>query len=449
MATDETMNIDERYKYLRLQQTRYQQANRATKTQILDEMEAVTGQHRKSLIRRLSKPLTRQARTRERGVEYGPEVDAALGLIWEALDYVCPERLQPNLVSTGKLLAKHDELRLSPQLEAKLAAISIATVRRHLPAAPATQRRRKPRAPENQYQREMPAYCIARDVAEPGHLEMDLVHHCGTATEGEYIYTLQVVDVATGWSACRAILGRSYLVMRDALAYMLPRLPFAIREVHPDNGGEFLNGHVMRFLKHEYPEVLLSRSRAGHPNDNRLVEEKNSSVVRYYLGDRRFDTVTQTRFLNTVYDKIDRFRNFIQPVMKQIGKQWMPPTADRQGYVKREHDTARPALTRLCEILGTDHPQCRALDAQRAQINPLELIHTIHSDLDHLFAYPNATAGDVENVFETLADPDRFLDVAEAQTAVDTVDKPNSGLPTVPTAATTTDNSSTYRKELA
>jgi transposase InsO family protein len=418
------MNIDERYKYLRLQRARYQQANRATKKELLDEMMAITGLHRKSLIRRLNGKLTRQTRRGERQATYGPEVDAALALIWESLNYPCPERLQPSLIPIGQLLAQHGELVWSPHLEAQLAAISISTVRRHLPGTAAQHRRRKPTAPQNRYQREMPAYRIARDIAEAGHLEMDLVHHCGAVTKGEYIYTLQVVDVATGWSACRAILGRSYTVMRDALAYMLPQLPFAIREVHPDNGSEFLNAHVMRFLKDAYPQAILSRSRGGQPNDNRLVEEKNGSVVRYYLGDRRFDTVMQTRFLNTIYAKIDRFRNLLQPVMKQIAKQWMPPTEDRQGYVKRQHDTARPPLKRLCELLGPDHLQCQSLHAQRAAINPLQLRNTIYADLDHLFTYPNAPAGQVQNIYETLANPDLFADAAPAQTAVDTVDKP-------------------------
>ena len=410
MATCETMSIEERYKYLRLMQPRYQQADRETKKRLLDEMETFTGLHRKSLIRRLKGRLTQKSRARERTVSYGPEVDTALGVIWEALDYVCAERLQPNLVSTGELLVQHGELHWSPRLAAQLAKISISSVQRHLPPVPVTHRRRKPRAPENRHQRVIPAYCIARDIADPGHLEMDLVHHCGAITEGEYVYTLQIVDVATGWSACRAILGRSNVVMRDALAYMLPRLPFEVLEVHPDNGSEFLNHHVLRFLEQEYPRAAHSRSRGGQPNDNRLVEEKNGSVVRYYLGDRRFDTVMQTRFLNTIYEKIRLFRNFIQPVMKQITKEWMPPTAERKGYMHRQHDTARPALERLCELLGPDSAQCQTLREQRRAINPLELTRSIHADLDHLFAYPNAVSGQVENVFETLADPDRFAE---------------------------------------
>jgi transposase InsO family protein len=449
MATVETMSIEERYKYLRLMQPRYRQADRETKRRLLDEMEAFTGLHRKSLIRRLKGQLTREARTREREVSYGPEVDAAVVVIWEALDYACAERLQPSLLSTGELLAQHAELQWSPSLAAQLAKISISSVQRHLPPAPVTHRRRKPQAPKNRHQRAIPAYCIARDIADPGHLEMDLVHHCGAATTGEYVYTLQLVDVATGWSACRAILGRSNVVMRDALAYMLPRLPFPVRELHPDNGSEFLNAHVLRFLEQDYPEITPSRSRAGRPNDNRLVEEKNGSVVRYYLGDQRFDTVMQTRFLNTIYAKIELFHNLILPVMKQVAKEWMPPTAERHGYMKRQHDTARPPLERLCELLGPESAQCQTLREQRAHINPLELSRTIHADLDHLFAYPNAVSGQVENVFETLADPDRFSETAAEQRVVDTVDKPKSGLPTVPTTPTTTERVSFSRKEQA
>ena len=453
MATNETMNIDERYKYLRLMRPRYQQADRSTRKQLLDDMEAVTGLHRKALIRRLNGKLTRQARSRERQVTYGPEADAALALIWEALDYVCPERLQPNLVWAGQLLARHGELQWSPRLEAQLDAISISSVRRHLPATPATHHRRQPQPPENHHQREIPAYRIPRDVADPGHLEMDLVHHCGAATAGEYVYTLHVVDVATGWSYCRAILGRSYIVMRDALAYILPRLPFPVRELHPDNGSEFLNQHVRRFLEQDYPEIAPSRSRRGRPNDNRLVEEKNGSVVRYYLGDRRLDTVMQTRFLNTIYEKIQRFHNFLQPVMKQIDKAWMPPTDARNGYMKRYHDTARPPLERLCQVLDPASPHCQALFAQRDQINPLQLRRDIHADLEHLFRYPNATPNQVENVFETLADPERWPAAAAALQAVDTVDTSHDVLPTVPTATTTTTAKTTKvsisRKETA
>lgn len=450
MATDETMNIDERYKYLRMMQPSYQQAHRRKKQQMLDDMQAVTGLQRKALIRRLHGSLTRQPRRGERGKTYGPEVDAALAVIWETLDYICALRLQPALVSTGRRLAKHGELTWSPTLEAQLAQISVSSVERHLPRRPPEQRRRQSPAPPNRHQQQIPAYRIPRDIAEPGHFEVDLVHHCGPATEGEYVYTLQMIDVATGWGARRAILGRSYVVVADALAYLFAQLPFPVLELHPDNGGEFLNAHLLAFLDREYPESDRSRSRPGCPNDNRLVEEKNSSVVRRYLGDRRFDTVQQTRLLNTIYDQVSRYHNSFIPVLKQIEKTRVAASAEHPAYLRRKHDTARTPLDRLCDLNTPAYaPACQALLQQRETLNPRQLRNTIYATLDHLFAYPGASPDQVENIYQTLADPDRFPEAVEALRAVDTGDKPHTGLPPVPTAPTTTETDSLPRKETA
>jgi hypothetical protein len=449
MATND-MSIDERYQYLSRMQSRYQQADRETKQKLLDEMVAYTGLHRKSVIRRLGGSLQRQARRRERDKVYQAEVDAALAVIWESLDYVCPLRLQPQLVSTGQLLAKHGELTWSPQLEAHLAQISVSSIGRHLPPRPPEQRRRKPAAPPNRHQQAIPAYRIPRDIAAPGHFEIDLVHHCGVSTQGEYVYTVQMVDVATGWSARRAILGRSYVVMADALRYLFAQLPFPVLELHPDNGSEFLNAHLLAFLEREYPATDPSRSRPGCPNDNRLVEEKNGSVVRRWLGDRRLDTVMQTRYLNTVYEQLHLYHTYFIPVLKQIDKVWMPPTSERLGYMKRTHDTAQTPLERFGAL---DDPayaaQYQVMCQARDVLNPRQLRRDIEKALDHLFAYPNARPDEVQNVYETLADPDHFPEAVEALRAVGTVDKPKSGLPTVPTAPTTTVVSSFSGKEAA
>jgi len=247
-------------------------------------------------------------------------------------------------------------------------------------------------------------------VAAAGHLELDLVLHCGSSTAGEYMSTLQMIDVATGWSGRRAILGRSHLVIEDAFLVLFGRFPFCVKEVHPDNGSEFLNEHVLTFFQELYPHMHCSRSRPHQPNDNRLVEQKNHTLVRYYLGDRRFDTVTQTRYLNTLYAQLDDFYNFFQPVMKQIDKYWVPATSSRPAYLKRVHDTPRSPLARLVETYSESELPAAAqacLD-RRETLNPLQLRRKIHQGLDHLFAYPNALPGDVQDVFQTLAHPEHF-----------------------------------------
>ncbi len=443
MTTTEKMNLDERHKYLRIMRQQYRQAQtRRAKQELLDQMETITGLHRKYLIQ-LMRPeaLKRQPRQQERGPEYGPDVDAALAVIWEAQDYICAERLQPVLVFTAEQLTKHSELQLGPRLREQLGTIHPSTIRRHLPPRP-TPRAVPPRKrPEHASQAQIPIRRIPWDTAEPGHCELDLVHHCGLRTVGEYGYTLQLVDVATGWSARRAILGRSYIVVADALYYLFQQLPFPILEVHPDSGGEFLNDLLWRFLRAHYPELDASRSKPGHPNDNRFVEQKNDTLVRAFLGDVRLDTVTQIRYLNHIYERMHVYYNYLQPVMHQIDKEWVPNPNGTGGYTRRQHDLAAPPLVRLCQTATLPATTCAALLEQRAALNPLALRREIYAALRHLFTYPGAVPGLPENVYETLAQPELFPAAIAALQAGETVDNPEAALPTVPPAATTTPRS--------
>jgi len=232
MSNEDRMNIDERRKYLRKMKKRYAQApTREEKGQLLDEMQVVTELHRKSLTRLVNGSLERQPRQGQRGRTYGPEVQYALSIIAESLDYLCAERLTPNLVWMANHLASHGELVVSPPLLEKLDQISISTVQRVLARIP----RDKPRLPRKGPQRTrqitqgIPMKRIPWDVQQPGHFEVDLVHHCGPTASGEYVCTLQMIDVATGWSERRAVLGRSYLVMEDAFRYILTQLPFPFK----------------------------------------------------------------------------------------------------------------------------------------------------------------------------------------------------------------------------
>jgi hypothetical protein len=110
MTTEDKMTIDERWKYLRTMKKRYLKAGRTEKGRLLDEMEAVTELHRKSLIRLMSSSLERKPRCRERAESYGPEVDDALRVIYESSDHICADRLTPNLVWMARHLAAQGEL---------------------------------------------------------------------------------------------------------------------------------------------------------------------------------------------------------------------------------------------------------------------------------------------------------------------------------------------------
>ena len=416
MTTQEKMDIDERYKYLRIMKPQYKQAkSRQEKQKLLDDMEYVTGLHRKHLIKLMGQAkIERCPRHKERGKDYGPEVDAALVKIWEAQDYISPQRLKPVLVYTAEQLARFKELRLDPTLKAKLDSISPSTIGRHLPEKPNYPAPRARKRFQNIHQEEIPVRRIPWDTAEPGHFELDLVHHCGGRLEGEYCYTLQIVDVATGWSGRRAILGRSYLVVADALYYLSHQIPFPLLELHPDNGSEFLNAHLLSFLKEHYPGLERSRCKPHTPNDNRFVEQKNSTLVRAFLGDIRLDTVQQTRYLNRIYDLMHQYHNFIQPVMHQINKEWVSNPDRSGGYTRRKHDVAVPPVVRLCNSRILPHQVCQDLLVQRDVINPLALIRNIHSQLLHLFNYPCVLDGQPQSIYQILSHPELFPEAIAA-----------------------------------
>jgi hypothetical protein len=403
MTTEDEMTIDERFKYLRKMKTRYVNADRQERGHLLDEMEAVTGLHRKSLIRRLTSSLERQPRRRERQKTYGADVTAAVRVIAQSLDHPCAERLTPNLAWMAQHLSQHGELQLSEAVLDKLTTISISTVERRLATIRQDQpcrRRRAPQAP-NSALRDVPMGRIAWDVQEPGHFEADLVHHSGPSASGQYVHTLQMVDVASGWAERRAILGRSYVVVKDAFGSILERLPFAVREVHPDNGSEFFNDHLRRFWKEQAPEVHLSRSRPYHKNDNPFVEQRNANPVRTYLGYDRLDTVQQTAAVNDLYDLMWLYHNFFQPVMR-VAEKIVVSEPGQRTRIRRRYDDARPPFDRLCAAEAFSPEQRAQLTALRERTNPRQLLAQIEAQLAYIFSLPCAEPGETQNVYDTL-----------------------------------------------
>ncbi len=137
-------------------------------------------------------------------------------------------------------------------------------------------------------------------TASPGSFEADLVHHCGLVAAGEYVHTLQLVDIATGWSERVGVLGRSQAAMVEGFRRVQARLPFPISHLHPDNGSEFFNDHLIRYFGEEMTGLRLSRSRPYRKNDNRFVEQKNGTLVRAYVGYERLDSGGQCAALNAL-----------------------------------------------------------------------------------------------------------------------------------------------------
>ena len=403
MSETDPMNVNERRKYLHKVRIRYMKTKgRAEKSRMLEEVVAVTGLHRKSVLRLLHGELVRKPRRKQRGSSYGSEVTDAVRAIARSLDYPCAERLQPNLVWMADVLVAHQELVLSAGVREKLGQVSVSTVRRMVPPdiskPERVASRQRTQAAAKHIPANIPMRRIPNQEPQPGHFEVDLVHHCGISASGQYVHTLQMTDVTTGWCEPVATLGRSYLVMQDGFEHIQQRLPFSILELHPDNGSEFLNDLMLHFWRKQVAQASLSRSRPYHKNDNRFVEENNSSLVRAYLGYQRLDTITQTTLLNQLYNKLWLYHNFFQPVMRLTEK----ITDASTHRIKRVYGTPLPPFDRLCQAGVLSPEKEQRLRSLRNATNPCSLRQEIHALINQLFAQPNAPDGIPEDVHQTL-----------------------------------------------
>lgn len=402
MSEQDEMTIDERRKYLHKMWGRYRDASKHEKSQMLDDIEHVTGMHRKSIIRILNGRLSRKKRARERGPTYGSSVMYLVRKISRALDHPCAERLKPNLVFMAKHMISHGQLKLEDE-EAlrKLETISISTLKRILANTNKSKekisRKRFPKRKRNTFKESFPMRRIPYDIPEPGHFEVDLVLHCDENNTGEFIHTIQMTDVATGWCEIQAVFGRSYRVMKDGFACILGNLPIPVIEIHPDNGSEFFNQHLLRYWKGKVPALEISRSRPYHKNDNRFVEENNSSLVRAYIGHGRLDNLSQLFLMREIYKDLICYHNFFQPVMKTIQKNYV----DEFRY-RRVFDQARPPLDRLAETGVVDNAYLRQLMDLREQVDILALRTRLEINIDKLWRINTLTTAEPVNIYDTL-----------------------------------------------
>ena len=388
MPSDEKMSVDERRKYLRLVAPRYVKARRAERSKLLTEMREVTGLHRKSLLRLMHMPGLERAprRRRFRRRRYGAAVAEVVQVVWESLDYVCAERLTPALLPTARQLAQWEELVLTLEVEAALRTISRATVQRLLqhfqqdtPKLP----RRKPQPP-NRLLRDVPMERLWWATSTPGSFEADLVHHCGPVAAGDYIHSLQLVDIATGWSERVAVFGRSQAAMVEAFGRVRARLPFSINHLHPDNGSEFFNDHLIRYFGEEITGLRLSRSRPYRKNDNRFVEQKNATLVRAYTGYERLDSRRQCAALDNLYDLLWVYNNLFQPVLHLVGKEVV------DGKLHRKWDQAQTPYQRLLASGVLSPKQEVRLASLYTGTNPRQLRKAIYQAVEQLWEHPES-----------------------------------------------------------
>ena len=255
---------------------RYLVAKRKQKSVMLDEFCQTTGYSRKAAIRVLRHPPLAKGGRRGRKREYGLAVSEALREVWAASDCLCSKYLEPWLTDFIPILERQGELKLEEEVKEQLLKMSPATMDRLLKPY----RRLGLRQPHSQSRAHLGIKALVPirtfgewANVEPGSVQADLVMHCGDTTEGFHLTSLVVVDVATGWTESRAVWGKGRARVCGAMHEVRRGLPVALKELHTDNGGEFLNEVLYLYLRAE--GIASTRGRSYHKNDQAYVEQKN------------------------------------------------------------------------------------------------------------------------------------------------------------------------------
>lgn len=371
---------------------KYLKANRAQKSRLLDEFVEVSGYHRnhaKKLLLHGPPPPTGRLDTRKGtrrhaggrpSVYRGAEL-YALHVAAEATGWICGKRLVGVMSELVEALEGEGAISLFREEREALLQMSAATIDRKLACERA---KHKPKGmcitkPGTLLRSQVPIRTYTPwDEEQPGFLEIDLVAHCGESTAGAYLCTLNCVDVATGWTECEAVANKGQRAVFEALERVRGRLPFPLLGIDSDNGGEFINDHLIRYCQSEC--ITFTRCRPYRKNDQAHVEQKNGSVVRQLVGYDRYTTPATLAQLSVVYELARLHVNGYLPVMKLVGK-------ERVGAkIKKRYDIpATPYRRALQAGMLSSQAQVLFQDQLRAKApGPLSLRQQLLTALDKL-----------------------------------------------------------------
>ena len=358
---------------------RYAKAGQSEKSLVLNEFCSATGYHRKYAISLLNRPADEPPKEakHKRGPTYSVTALRAIELVWKAAGYPWSERLKALLPLWLPWLRKRLP-RLTPEVEEEMLRISARQLDRRLQQKKHILKRRI-------YGRTKPGGLLKHqiavktdnwDVKEPGYLEIDLVSHSGDCASGEFLHSMNVTDIHTGWVETRSLMGKGEAGVVQALDEIRRELPFPLRAIDSDHGSEFINYHLYRYCqKHR---ITFTRGRPYKKDDNAHIEQKNWTHVRRIFGWDRYDTRPLQAAMNDLYThELRLMMNLYQPSVKLREK-------ERVGTrLRRRYDRAQTPLDRLIaeRAIKDLPPVLQALVALREQRDPFALSVAIEKKL--------------------------------------------------------------------
>jgi hypothetical protein len=185
----------------------------------------------------------------------------------------------------------------------------------------------------------------------------------------------------TGWTSAR--IGRSSGRWKTAASTAVlaqvrdieASLPFALLGLDSDNGGEFLNHHLLHYLQARERPVHFTRARAYRSNDNAHVEQRNWTHVRQHFGYERYDNPEAAALINQLCKgALGLLLNHFLPTQKPSGKERV------EGRVTRRYGPAQTPYARVMnasEVSAENKAKLRALHESN---NPMALARRIEQE---------------------------------------------------------------------
>ncbi len=362
---------------------RYRKASKGKKGRMLDELSVLTGRSRRQSRRTLSRASSGTPpppwRPPVRPELYGPDLQQPLVTVWATLGGICGKRMAPFMAQAVAAMERFDELTLTDRQREQLVAMSAATIDRRLSPERARLKvkGRSGTKPGTLLKGRIPIKTFSEwDDAVPGFCQVDLVGHEGGNARGDFCQSLDLTDVATGWTEPGVVKNKAQVWVFAELKRIRTELPFDLLGLDSDNGSEFINDELARYCQAE--GITFTRGRAYRKNDSCYIEQKNWSVIRQHTGYLRYDTDAELEVLRELYRSLRLLVNYFQPSSKLVEK-------TREGpKVRRRHDTARTPYQRVLASPHVPLAAKRRLTRQYETLNPAELRRRIGRCQDEL-----------------------------------------------------------------
>jgi len=385
LPEDNLMTIQTIREYVHRLWDQYQVAGRRTRSKILDELERNLEIHRKSanrLMRASSPPsLGRSKGGRKR--RYGEDCIDLLRMVWREMGYCSSKHLRSGL---REWLPYFDNV--STEIKQLLLEMASSTMDIHLKKDKANLRRKLNTGTRSVKSRHLTSVPIRDWVKKPegiGHMQVDMVAHCGEWMSGKFAWTLTVTCMVSGWTENETMMGKDGHAVKKALEQIEARLPFKIKSLNFDNGTEFMNDDVInRFAKRKdrSEEIPVFRSRPYKKNDQCYVEQKNFTHVREVFGYDRIDWKKGPDMMNGVYRGERRLlSNFFLPQMK-LKEKW------REGsQIKKRYLPPKTPYQMIMEASDVSDEIKQSLQNQKSSLNPRDLRRKMRKKMSQFWGY--------------------------------------------------------------